>query len=60
MFWFYSHPAVYIMVLPGMAVMSELVSAFAYKRIFGYRFVAYSSMAPRGAQLLRLGPPHVL
>ncbi len=44
MFWFYSHPAVYIMVLPGMAVMSELVSAFAYKRIFGYRFVAYSSM----------------
>ncbi len=45
MFWFYSHPAVYIMVLPGMGVMSELVTAFASKRVFGYRFIAYSSMA---------------
>lgn len=44
-FWFYSHPAVYIMILPGMAVMSELISAFSYKRIFGYRFVAFSSLA---------------
>ena len=45
MFWFYSHPAVYIMVLPGMGVMSELVPAFAQKKLFGYRFVAYSSVA---------------
>ncbi|MBK8210088.1 MAG: cbb3-type cytochrome c oxidase subunit I [Rhodospirillales bacterium] len=45
LFWFYSHPAVYIMILPSMAVISELISAFAQNRIFGYRFVAYSSIA---------------
>lgn len=45
MFWFYSHPAVYIMVLPGMAVISEIVTCFARKPIFGYRFVAFSSIA---------------
>ncbi|HYH09938.1 MAG TPA: cytochrome c oxidase subunit I [Thermoanaerobaculia bacterium] len=45
MFWFYSHPAVYIMILPGMAVISECVAAFTRKRIFGYKFVAYSSLA---------------
>ena len=44
-FWFYSHPAVYIMILPGMAVQSELIAAGAGKRIFGYRFVAFSSIA---------------
>jgi cytochrome c oxidase subunit 1 len=42
-FWFYSHPAVYIMVLPGMAVISECVAAFTRKRVFGYKFVAFSS-----------------
>jgi cytochrome c oxidase subunit 1 len=45
LFWFYSHPAVYIMILPGMGVMSELVSCFSRKKIFGYGFVAFSSMA---------------
>jgi len=45
MFWFYSHPAVYIMILPGMGVASEVVAAFTRKRIFGYTFVAYSSLA---------------
>jgi len=45
LFWFYSHPAVYIMVLPAMGVVSELVAAFARKRIFGYEFVAYASIA---------------
>ena len=45
LFWFYSHPAVYIMILPAMGVMSELVTAAAHKRVFGYDFVAYSSMA---------------
>jgi cytochrome c oxidase subunit 1 len=45
LFWFYSHPAVYIMILPSMGVMSELVTAFSRKRIFGYRFVAFSSLA---------------
>ncbi len=44
LFWFYSHPAVYIMVLPGMGVISEIVPAFAQKKLFGYRFVAYASI----------------
>jgi len=44
LFWFYSHPAVYIMVLPGMAVISELVTCFSRKRIFGYNFVALASV----------------
>lgn len=45
LFWFYSHPAVYIMVLPAMGVISELVAAFARKPIFGYKFVAAASLA---------------
>jgi cytochrome c oxidase subunit I len=45
LFWFYSHPAVYIMILPGMGVMSEVVTCFSRKKIFGYSFVAFSSMA---------------
>jgi cytochrome c oxidase subunit I len=45
LFWFYSHPAVYIMILPGMGVMSELITCFSRKRIFGYGFVAFSSVA---------------
>jgi cytochrome c oxidase subunit 1 len=45
LFWFYSHPAVYIMVLPGMGVISELVAAISRKPVFGYAFVAFSSMA---------------
>ncbi len=45
LFWFYSHPAVYIMVLPSMAVVSEVIACFSRKRIFGYEFVAFSSMA---------------
>jgi cytochrome c oxidase subunit 1 len=45
LFWFYSHPAVYIMVLPGMGVISELVAAVSRKPVFGYSFVAFSSMA---------------
>ncbi len=44
-FWFYSHPAVYIMILPGMGIISELISVFSRKHIFGYRFIAYSSVA---------------
>src|SRR4029434_3618735 len=45
LFWFYSHPAVYIMILPGMGVVSELVAAVSRKQIFGYSFVAFSSLA---------------
>ncbi len=44
-FWFYSHPAVYIMILPAMGVVSEVVSVFSRKPIFGYRFIAMSSIA---------------
>ena len=45
MFWFYSHPAVYIMVLPAMGVTSELISTFSRKTVFGYKFVAFASVA---------------
>ncbi|HYE12931.1 MAG TPA: cbb3-type cytochrome c oxidase subunit I, partial [Pyrinomonadaceae bacterium] len=45
LFWFYSHPAVYIMILPAMGVVSELVATFTRKNIFGYSFVAFSSIA---------------
>jgi cytochrome c oxidase subunit 1 len=45
LFWFYSHPAVYIMVLPAMGVVSEMVAAFARKPVFGYHFVAFASVA---------------
>jgi cytochrome c oxidase subunit 1 len=44
-FWFYSHPAVYIMILPGMGIISELISVFSRKRIFGYKAIAFSSLA---------------
>lgn len=44
-FWFYSHPAVYIMILPAMGIISETISTFSRKRIFGYRFIAWSSIA---------------
>ena len=45
LFWFYSHPAVYIMVLPSMGVVSEIVTCFARKRIFGYSFMAFAIIA---------------
>ncbi len=44
LFWFYSHPAVYIMILPAMGVISELVTAMTRKRVFGYEFIAASSL----------------
>ncbi|MGB9233656.1 MAG: cytochrome c oxidase subunit I [Terriglobales bacterium] len=45
LFWFYSHPAVYIMILPGMGVISELIPCFSHKQIFGYKFVALASVS---------------
>src|ERR1043165_898264 len=44
-FWFYSHPAVYIMILPGMAIINETLAVHARKKIFGYRAVAFSSLS---------------
>jgi cytochrome c oxidase subunit 1 len=48
LFWFYSHPAVYIMILPGMGVVSELIACYSRKAIFGYKFVAWSAIAIAG------------
>ena len=45
LFWFYSHPAVYIMILPGFGVVSEVITAFSRKSIFGYKFIAWSSVS---------------
>jgi cytochrome c oxidase subunit I len=45
LFWFYSHPAVYIMILPGMGVISELIANMSRKNVFGYRLVAMASLA---------------
>ncbi len=45
LFWFYSHPAVYIMILPAMGVVTEIVPCFARKNIYGYKFIAFSSLA---------------
>ncbi len=44
-FWFYSHPAVYIMILPGMGIISELMATFCRRQVFGYSFIAFSSIA---------------
>ena len=45
LFWFYSHPAVYVMILPGFGVISEIVPAFSSKVLFGYKFVVWSSIS---------------
>jgi len=54
-FWFYSHPAVYIMILPGMGIMSEIVTVHAHKRIFGYKAIAYSSLGIAAVSFLVWG-----
>jgi cytochrome c oxidase subunit 1 len=55
LFWFYSHPAVYIMILPGMGVISEVIACFSRKRVFGYRVVAIASLAIAGLGFLVWG-----
>jgi len=45
LFWIYSHPAVYVMILPAMGVVTEIIPTFAHRTIFGYRAIAYSSIA---------------
>ena len=54
-FWFYSHPVVYVMILPGMAIMNELIAAGARKKIFGYRAVAFSTLAIAGISFIVWG-----
>ena len=55
LFWFYSHPAVYIMILPSFGVQSEVLACFCRKRIFGYHFVAFSTLAIAGLGFLVWG-----
>ena len=59
LFWIYSHPAVYIMVLPAMGIVSEIIAVFSRKRVFGYWAMAVSVLAIAGGRLPGLGPPHV-
>ncbi len=54
-FWFYSHPAVYIMILPAMGIVSEVITVFSRKHIFGYKAVAFSSLAIAGISFLVWG-----
>ncbi|HMQ09775.1 MAG TPA: cytochrome c oxidase subunit I [Oligoflexia bacterium] len=54
-FWFYSHPVVYIMILPAMGIVSELIAVFSHKKIFGYKPIAYSSVAIAGVSFLVWG-----
>lgn len=54
-FWFYSHPAVYIMIIPAMGVISELITAFSHKVIFGYKAIALSSLAIAGVSFFVWG-----
>ena len=59
LFWFYSHPAVYIMVLPAMGVVSELIACFSQKRPFGYLLHRLLQLRHRGLRLSGLGTSHV-
>ncbi len=54
-FWFYSHPVVYIMILPAMAIISEVIPVFSRKTIFGYKAIAFSSMAIAGVGFIVWG-----
>ena len=55
LFWIYSHPAVYIMILPAMGIISELLPVFSRKTIFGYKMIAFSSLAIAGVGSLVWG-----
>ena len=59
LFWFFGHPEVYIMILPGFGVISEVLPVFARKPIFGYKAIAASTVGIAFISMLRLGAPHV-
>ncbi|MEM1071549.1 MAG: cbb3-type cytochrome c oxidase subunit I [Planctomycetota bacterium] len=54
-FWFYSHPVVYVMILPAMGIISEVLAVFSRKKLFGYRAIAFSSLAIAGVSFLVWG-----
>ncbi|MCB9845684.1 MAG: cbb3-type cytochrome c oxidase subunit I [Phycisphaeraceae bacterium] len=54
-FWFYSHPVVYVMILPGMGIVSELLAVHAHKRIFGYKAIAFASLGIAGVSFIVWG-----
>ncbi len=54
-FWFYSHPVVYVMILPGMGIISDALAVFSRKKIFGYRAIAFSSLSIAGISFLVWG-----
>ncbi|MEO0482071.1 MAG: cbb3-type cytochrome c oxidase subunit I [Planctomycetota bacterium] len=54
-FWFYSHPVVYVMILPGFGVISELIAVHAHKRLFGYRALAFASLGIAAVSFLVWG-----
>ncbi len=58
-FWFYSHPAVYIMILPAMGMVSDIMAVFARKPVFGYRPMVYAMAGIAFPGLHRVGAPHV-
>ena len=58
-FWFYSHPAVYIMILPAMGIISEILPVFSRKPLFGYKAFVFATVGHRRPGLLGLGAPHV-
>ena len=59
LFWFYSHPVVYVMVLPAMGIVSEIITCFARKHIFGYVFIAWASVGIAVLGFLGVGASHV-
>ena len=59
LFWFYSHPAVYIMILPAMGVVTEVMTCFARRRVFGYATMVYAILAIAIIGFRGLGTPHV-